>query len=206
MAVKLQLACFERLGAPGWEALEQAVAIARDHGLLVIADGKRGDVPVTARRLRPGAGGRDAGAVRRRSPGLGADAFTANPLLGRDSLEPLIEAAAARRRRLLRAGPHLEPRRRRAPGRRASRRCTSGSPRWSTSSGRDRRGDCGLSLVGAVTGATRPELLGRLRELMPRAIFLLPGVGAQGGRVEDLGAGLRARTRPPASSPPRARS
>jgi len=40
--------------------------------------------------------------------------------------------------------------------------------------------------VGAVTGATRPDLLARLRELMPRAIFLLPGVGAQGGRVEDL--------------------
>jgi orotidine-5'-phosphate decarboxylase len=48
-------------------------------------------------------------------------------------------------------------------------------------------GACGLSLVGAVTGATRPDLLGRLRALMPRAIFLLPGVGAQGGRVEDLG-------------------
>jgi orotidine-5'-phosphate decarboxylase len=40
--------------------------------------------------------------------------------------------------------------------------------------------------VGAVTGATEPGLLGRLRELMPRAVFLLPGVGAQGGRVEDL--------------------
>ena len=49
-------------------------------------------------------------------------------------------------------------------------------------------GDCGLSLVGAVTGATQPGLLARLRELMPQAIFLLPGVGAQGGRVEDLGA------------------
>jgi orotidine-5'-phosphate decarboxylase len=53
--------------------------------------------------------------------------------------------------------------------------------------GRDRRGDCGLSMVGAVTGATRPEHLVRFRELMPHAIFLLPGVGAQGGRVEDLG-------------------
>jgi orotidine-5'-phosphate decarboxylase len=49
-------------------------------------------------------------------------------------------------------------------------------------------GESGLSCVAAVTGATRPELLGRLRELMPRAVFLLPGVGAQGGRVEDLGA------------------
>jgi orotidine-5'-phosphate decarboxylase len=53
--------------------------------------------------------------------------------------------------------------------------------------GAGRLGECGLSLVGAVTGATRPEHLERLRELMPHAVFLLPGVGAQGGRVEDLG-------------------
>jgi orotidine-5'-phosphate decarboxylase len=53
--------------------------------------------------------------------------------------------------------------------------------------GADRVGSAGLSDVGAVTGATRPELLAELREQMPRAIFLLPGVGAQGGRAEDLG-------------------
>ena len=49
-------------------------------------------------------------------------------------------------------------------------------------------GDSGLADVGAVTGATRPEMLGRLRELMPHTIFLLPGVGAQGGDVAALGA------------------
>ena len=48
MAAKLQLACFQRLGAPGWRALEEVAAAARDAGLLVIADGKRGDVPITA--------------------------------------------------------------------------------------------------------------------------------------------------------------
>jgi orotidine-5'-phosphate decarboxylase len=54
--------------------------------------------------------------------------------------------------------------------------------------GADHVGESGLSLVGAVTGATQPGRLARLRELMPRAVFLLPGIGAQGGRVEDLGA------------------
>ncbi len=54
--------------------------------------------------------------------------------------------------------------------------------------GRDDTGESGLSFVGAVTGATEPALLDRMRELMPAAVFLLPGVGAQGGRVEDLGA------------------
>ncbi|MGH2986512.1 MAG: orotidine-5'-phosphate decarboxylase, partial [Solirubrobacterales bacterium] len=48
VAAKLQLACFERLGSPGWRALEEVAAIARDAGLLVVADGKRGDVPVSA--------------------------------------------------------------------------------------------------------------------------------------------------------------
>ncbi len=94
VGVKLQLACFERLGAPGWEALEQVVAIGRDHGLLVLADGKRGDVPVTATAYAQALVGETPGPfgpVR----GLAVDAFTANPLLGRDALEPLADAAAA---------------------------------------------------------------------------------------------------------------
>src|SRR4051795_2041053 len=92
VAVKPQLACFERLGAPGWLALEHACAYARERGLLVIADGKRGDVPVTAAAYG------QALVSSTPSPfgpvdGLRADAFTANPLLGRDALQPLIQAA-----------------------------------------------------------------------------------------------------------------
>ena len=94
VAAKPQLACFERLGAPGWLALEHVCAHARERGLLVLADGKRGDVPVTAKAY--------AQALVSSTPspfgsvdGLRADAFTANPLLGRDALEPLIEAARA---------------------------------------------------------------------------------------------------------------
>ena len=189
VAVKPQLACFERLGAPGWEALEQVVAIARDHGLLVIADGKRGDVPVTAAAYAQALVGVTPGPSAT-SPGLGADAFTANPLLGRDSLEPLLDAAAAAG-----AGCFVLVRTSN-PG--AAELQDSGEPPLHErlaaivdELGRERLGGCGLSLVGAVTGATRPEHLGRLRELMPHAIFLLPGVGAQGGRVEDLGRGVR---------------
>ena len=59
VAVKPQLACFERLGAPGWTALEQVIAQARDAGLLVITDAKRGDIDLTARAART-AGGADA--------------------------------------------------------------------------------------------------------------------------------------------------
>ena len=94
VAVKLQLACFERLGAPGWEALERSADAAREYGLLVLADGKRGDVPVTAGAYAQSLVGETPGPFGAVA-GLGADAFTANPLLGRDSLEPLVDAAAA---------------------------------------------------------------------------------------------------------------
>jgi orotidine-5'-phosphate decarboxylase len=184
VAVKPQLACFERLGAPGWEALEQTVAVARDHGLLVIADGKRGDVPVTARAYAQALVGETDGPFGVVA-GLGVDAFTANPLLGRDSLEPLVDAATAAG-----AGCFLLVRTSN-PG--AAELQDEGDPplherlaRIADELGEPHTADCGLSLVGAVTGATQPGLLGRLRALMPRAVFLLPGVGAQGGRVEDL--------------------
>ena len=185
VAVKPQFACFERLGPPGWESLEQVVAIARDHGLLVIGDGKRGDVPVTAQAYGQAFVGATPGPFGE-VPGLGLDAFTANPLLGRDSLEPLISTAASAG-----AGCFVLVRTSN-PG--AAELQDAGDPplyerlaRLTDELGAAHVGDCGLSLVGAVTGATRPEHLERLRELMPQAVFLLPGVGAQGGRVEELG-------------------
>jgi orotidine-5'-phosphate decarboxylase len=186
VAVKLQLACFERLGAPGWAALEQAVAAAREHGLLVIADGKRGDVPVTAKAYAQAlVGSVDGpfGAVA----GLGADAFTANPLLGRDALRPLLEAAAAAG-----AGAFVLVRTSNPGAGEIQDADAGGRPLHERLAGlvaelgEPTTGSSGLAAVGAVCGATRPELLGRLRELMPRAIFLLPGVGAQGGTVEEL--------------------
>jgi orotidine-5'-phosphate decarboxylase len=185
VAVKPQLACFERLGAPGWDVLEQVVAIAHDHGLLVIADGKRGDVPVTARAYGQALVGETPGPFGAVS-GLGADAFTANPLLGRDALEPLADAAAESG-----AGCFVLVRTSN-PG--AAELQDEGEPplyerlaRLVAELGAHRVGDGGLSAIGAVAGATRSDHLARLRELMPHAIFLLPGVGAQGGRVEELG-------------------
>jgi orotidine-5'-phosphate decarboxylase len=187
VAVKPQLACFERLGAPGWWALEQARDAAREHGLLVLADGKRGDVPVTARAYAQalvGATEGPFGAV----DGLRADAFTANPLLGRDSLEPLVDAAAEAG-----AGCFLLVSTSNPGAADLQDLDVGGRPLHERLAlladelGAAHVGTCGLSLVGAVCGATRPERLRRLRELMPRAVFLLPGVGAQGGSADALG-------------------
>jgi orotidine-5'-phosphate decarboxylase len=154
---------------------------------LVIADGKRGDVPVTAAAYAQALVGETPtpwGAV----PGLGADAFTANPLLGRDALEPLVDAAAetgagvfALVRTSNPGAADLQdlP----APDEPLHERLAAivedFAPRLAGSSA--------ASGMGAVVGATEPQHIARLRELMPSAIFLIPGVGAQGGRPEDLG-------------------
>jgi orotidine-5'-phosphate decarboxylase len=187
VAAKLQLACFERLGAPGWAALARVVDAARDAGLLTIADGKRGDVPVTASAYAQALVGETAGpygTVR----GLEADAFTANPLLGRDSLEPLIVAAGERGAGcfcLVRTSNPGAAELQDAPA--PSEPLHEGIARIVKELGDNSVGASGLSAVGAVVGATRPDLLARLRDLMPRTIFLLPGVGAQGGTVDALG-------------------
>ena len=187
VAVKPQLACFERLGAPGWQALEATRDVAHEHGLLLLADGKRGDVPVTARAYAQALVGSTDGPFGT-VEGLGADAFTANPLLGGDAIAPLVEAAADAG-----AGCFLLVNTSNPGAADLQDLDAGGRPlherlaQLADVFGSDQLGECGLSLVGAVCGATRPERLGRLRELMPHAIFLLPGVGAQGGRVEDLG-------------------
>jgi len=81
VACKPQLACFERLGAPGIAALHEVVAAAHAAGLIVIADGKRGDVPVTAAAYAQALAG-STPAPFGPVAGLGADAFTANPCWG----------------------------------------------------------------------------------------------------------------------------
>jgi orotidine-5'-phosphate decarboxylase len=188
VAVKPQMACFERLGAPGWAALASTRDAAREHGLLVLADGKRGDVPVTAAAYAQALVGSTPGPFGP-VPGLGADCFTANPLLGRDSLEPLVDAAARAG-----AGCFVLVSTSNPGAADLQDLDAGGSPLHEhvaalvDEAGSNHVGDCGLSLVGAVTGATRPERLARLRELMPRAVFLLPGVGAQGGDPGALGA------------------
>ena len=187
VAVKLQLACFERLGAPGWSALAEVGEAAQEGGLLVIADGKRGDVPVTAAAYSQALVGSTPGPYGD-VEGLGADAFTANPLLGRDSLEPLVAGAAAAG-----AGCFVLVSTSNPGASDLQDLDAGGAPLHERlaelvdSLGSGHLADCGLSLVGAVTGATRPERLARLRRLMPHAIFLLPGVGAQGGSPESLG-------------------
>lgn len=190
VAVKPQLACFERLGAPGWAALAEVSAAAHEAGLLVVADGKRGDVPVTAAAYAQALVGEidtPWGPVW----GLGADAFTANPLLGGDAVEPLLEAARAHG-----AGVFCLVRTSNPGAADFQDLDAGGAPlheqlaRFVAERAPQLAGADGLSGMGAVVGATAPQRLSRMRELMPDSIFLIPGVGAQGGHPEDLGPAL----------------
>jgi orotidine-5'-phosphate decarboxylase len=186
VAAKPQLACFERLGFPGWLALEATVAHAHSQRLLVIADAKRGDFPGSARAYEQAV---FSGTETPFGPGqgLGADAVTQNPLLGRDALAPFVEGAAAGG-----AGVFVLVRTSN-PGAADlfDAELADGGPLWERIARLvDEAGtpgpESGLSEVGAVTGATAPQHLERMRELMPHAPFLLPGIGAQGGSVADL--------------------
>jgi orotidine-5'-phosphate decarboxylase len=186
VAVKLQLACFERLQAPGWQALEDVVNAAREAGLLVIADGKRGDVPHTAAVYAESMFGPIA-TPWGDEPGLGVDAVTVNPLLGRDALEPFVSAA-----RSSGAGTFVLVRTSNPGASELQDAALGAAPlrvalaRMVAELGAGGIGESGLSDVGAVVGATQPDLIEELRAEMPAAVFVLPGVGAQGGRVEQL--------------------
>ncbi|MFZ1153364.1 MAG: orotidine-5'-phosphate decarboxylase [Solirubrobacteraceae bacterium] len=187
VAVKPQLARFEVLGAPGWAALEAVAAHAQQAGLLVIADGKRGDIDVSARAYAQALMGTldtPFGLVR----GLDADMVTVNPLMGADAVEPFVAVARESGAGVLVLVRTSNP----GAADIEDLELADGGKVWERISalvgrlGSEGVGESGLGDVGAVVGATVPEHLARARELMPHAVFLLPGVGAQGGRVEDL--------------------
>jgi orotidine-5'-phosphate decarboxylase len=174
-AVKPQLAFFEALGADGWTAFLAVCAHAREAGLLVIADAKRGDVPSTARAY--------ASAFARV-----ADALTVNPYLGGDSVAPFLAAAGEHGSGIFCLVKTSNPGSADvqdlplADGALVWQRVAELVDGW----GADLVGEAGLSSVGAVVGATFPEEVAEARRLLPRAPLLLPGVGAQGGRPEEL--------------------
>jgi orotidine-5'-phosphate decarboxylase len=193
VGVKPQLAFFEALGSDGIRAFEEVCAYARAAGLVVLADAKRGDIGSTSRAyaaayLEP----------RGEDPPV-ADAMTVNIYLGRDSLDPYL--AACRRHG---AGLFCVLNTSNEGGADVQGLALSdGRPLWQHLGrmihelGQDLVGERGLSSVGAVVGATHPRAVGEARRLIPQAVLLLPGVGAQGGSPADL---ARAFTSGPASA------
>jgi orotidine-5'-phosphate decarboxylase len=177
VAAKPQLACFERFGADGWQAFEEVSQAASDAGLLVIADAKRGDVDATTRHYA---------AAFLRDP---IDALTVNPMLGTDSVTPFLDAAADGGRGLFILVRTSNP----GAAELEDLEMADGRPWHEAVADRVRQWGAATTVpgqgssIGAVVGATVPERIHRLRELMPDQPFLLPGVGAQGGDPAELG-------------------
>jgi len=193
VAVKPQSAFFEALGADGMRALEEVCEYVRSAGLLVLLDAKRGDIGSTSRAY--------AEAYLEPRDGLPplADAMTASPYLGQDSVEPFL--AACRRHA---AGVFFLVRTSNAGAVDVQDLALSdGRPLWHHLAELVRDwaeplvGESGLSSVGAVVGATHPRAVSEARRLLPQCPILLPGVGAQGATPADV---ARAFTAGPASA------
>ena len=181
--VKPNIAFFECYGSDGYRAYEEVAALAQQHGLLVLGDVKRGDIGSTAEAYAEGHFRTN-------------DAVTLHPYLGLDSVQPFLSHCSAARGGkavfvLVRTSN---------PGAKDFQDLqVGGEPlcdvvaRAVTRWGQDLERCEGYSPVGAVVGATWPQELARLRALLPHAWLLLPGVGAQGGKVQDLAAAFDAR-------------
>jgi len=183
--VKPQLACFEMLGPHGMTALAEVVLYAHTKGLLVLADGKRGDIGSTAEAY---ADGWLAGP-------WGCDALTINPYLGLDSIAPFVTTAQARHAGLFVLVKTSNPGSRdfqdlEANGSPLHEHVAAGVEHMAADTlppgAGDSPGKHVYGLVGAVVGATWPKQLDTLRAAMPHVWILVPGFGKQGGRASDV--------------------
>jgi orotidine-5'-phosphate decarboxylase len=180
--VKPQLAFFEQYGSAGIQAFEDTVRAAQQRALLVIADGKRNDVDSTAEAYAAAYLGKKA---------FNVDGMTVTPYLGRDSMLPYVDACREHGKGIFIVLKTSNP------GSRDYQDQTlksTGRPLYETIAqtirdfGGDLMGESGYSSIGAVIGATFPEDARRLRVLLPQAIILVTGYGAQGASSEGAAA------------------
>ena len=185
-AIKPQVAFFERQGPEGLRILAELSAAARQRNLLVIMDGKRGDIGTTAQAYAEAWLGPEAP--------FAADALTINPYLGFDSLEPFLSRA-----KQTLSGVFILVRTSNPGSADLQQQQIEGRSVWThiaaelAEAVRDQTDpSCALSSVGIVMGATGPEDALSARQLLPAAPFLIPGYGAQGAAAAEALNGLTA--------------
>ncbi|MCH2181406.1 MAG: orotidine-5'-phosphate decarboxylase [Mariniblastus sp.] len=183
-AVKPQSAFFEQLGPPGLAALAQVINHAHRYDLQVIMDAKRGDIGSTAEAYA-------SAYLGRKSP-WSCDALTVNPYLGADSLQPFVERCHHRGAGLFVLVKTSNP----GSQTLQEQVVESGTTVYQQVAqmvegfNREQPGSKGYGSIGAVVGATYPEQLAELRQSMPHTLFLIPGLGAQGGTAADVAGGF----------------
>jgi orotidine-5'-phosphate decarboxylase len=189
--VKPQSAFYESCGPAGMATLQRVIRRARDLGLIVILDSKRGDIASTAAAYADAAFG-GLSVAGRRLPVWDADALTVNPFLGQDAIEPFIAAARQSARGLFVLVRTSNPgsglfQDLDAGGRKLYRQVAAAVSDWNAGG----IAGCGLGDVGAVVGATHPAELAELRSALPGCWLLVPGYGAQGGTARDVAGAFR---------------
>ncbi len=185
-AVKINSAFFERYYGYGIEAFAAVVQEAAAHGLLVINDAKRADIGNSSERYALAAfSDPDFTSL---DGTVGADAVTVNPYMGRDSVAPFIEIAKEQAKGVFVLVRTSNP----GAAEIQDVLLQDGTPLYQhvgklvAGWGADMIGARGYSAVGAVVGATNPEQLSALRQMLPQTLFLVPGFGAQGGSAKDI--------------------
>ena len=181
--IKPQAGLFERHGWQGMKALAAVSAAAKDAGLLVLMDAKRGDIGSTAE-------GYAAAYLSQEAP-FACDALTVNPYMGLDTLEPHVRTAEANGKGVIVLARTSNP-----GSADYQAKDLEGAPLFarvveSLDPMIERlKGSSGWSGLMLVTGATGPDEAQHLRTLAPKALFLVPGYGAQGAGAADAVAGF----------------
>ena len=185
-AVKPQIAMYEQFGVPGLVAFKKTVDYCKSKGLVVIGDVKRGDIGSTSAAYAVGHLGQCAGEAKNRYAGFDEDFATVNPYLGSDGINPFIDVCKEEKKGLFILVKTSNP----SSGE-FQDRLIDGRPLYElvgekvAAWGEECMGD-EYSYIGAVVGATYPEMGKVLRKIMPKAYILVPGYGAQGGKGKDL--------------------
>ena len=184
-AVKPQIAMYEQFGIPGLVAYKKTVDYCKEKGLVVIGDIKRGDIGSTSSAYATGHLGKITSGSKEYAP-FDEDFATVNPYLGSDGVKPFIDVCKENKKGIFVLVKTSNP----SSGE-FQDRLIDGKPlyewvgeqvdKW----GADCMGDQ-YSYVGAVVGATYPEMGKVLRDIMPKSYILVPGYGAQGGKGADL--------------------
>lgn len=190
-AVKPQIAFYEMFGVDGINCFKETCKYAKEKGMIVIADVKRGDIGSTAAGYSNAYLGETPVGDKKESF-FDIDFVTVNPYLGVDGIKPFIEDAKKYGKGIFILVKTSNP----SSAELQDLRLDSGETVYEKVAelvktwGEELIGEKGYSSVGAVVGATHPTQLKDLRKLMPNTFFLIPGYGAQGGKAEDIALGF----------------
>lgn len=184
-AVKPQIAMYEQFGIEGLMVYKKTVDYCQEKGLVVIGDAKRGDIGSTSAAYATGHLGKVQVGSKSYS-GFATDMLTVNPYLGTDGVKPFVDACNANDKGIFVLVKTSNPssgefQDKLIDGRPLYELVAEKVVEWGNMSM-----DGTYSNVGAVVGATYPEMSKILRKLMPHTYFLVPGYGAQGGTAKDL--------------------